>query len=50
MRRPHVRAMDFTKKPMNGFAFVGPKGFDSQGELEAWVERCVRFVSTLPKE
>jgi hypothetical protein len=40
--------MDFTKKPMKGYAFVGPKGFDSDADLAAWVDRCVRFVSTLP--
>ena len=45
---PHVRPMDFTKQPMKGFAFVGPDGFDSQADLEAWVARCVRFVRTLP--
>ena len=48
MRMKHVRPMDFTKKPMKGFAFVGPKGFDSDAALARWVERCLRFVSTLP--
>ena len=48
MRLKHVRPMDFTKKPMRGYAFVGPKAFDSDAELEAWVERCARFVGTLP--
>jgi hypothetical protein len=44
----HVRPMDFTKKPMKGFSFVGPKGFDAQKDLEAWVERCMSYASTLP--
>jgi len=48
MRMKHVRPMDFTKKPMKGYAFVGPKAFESSADLERWVERCVKFVSTLP--
>jgi TfoX/Sxy family transcriptional regulator of competence genes len=50
LRLPHVRPMDFTKKPMKGFAFVAPGGFDSQADLEAWVGRCLRYVSTLPRK
>ena len=50
MKMKHVRPMDFTKKPMQGFAFVGPKGFDAQADLEKWVERCLSYVSTLPKK
>ena len=50
MAMRHVRPMDFTKKAMKGFAFVGPKAFDSQADLEAWVERCLRYVSKLPKK
>ena len=48
MKMKDVRPMNFTKKAMKGFAFVGPKGFDSQQDLEAWVERCLSYVSTLP--
>jgi len=50
MAMRHVRAMDFTKKSMKGFAFVDARALDSQAELEAWVERCVRYVSKLPKK
>ena len=49
LRMPHVREMDFTGKPMKGYVYVAPAGFDSAAELEAWVERCVTFVRTLPK-
>ncbi len=50
LRMKHVREMDFTGRPMKGFVYVAPAGFDSHAELLAWVERCVRFVSTLPKK
>jgi len=42
--------MEFTKKPMQGYAYVDPKGLASQKALEAWVERCLEYVSTLPKK
>ena len=45
---PHVRPMDFTGRPMKGYVYVAPDGLDSQAELEAWVERCVQYVGTLP--
>ena len=48
LRMEHVREMDFTGKPMNGYVYVAPAGFDSHAELEAWVARCLKFVSTLP--
>ena len=50
LRLPHVREMDFTGKPMKGYVYVGSEGFEAQSELEAWVERCVTFVGTLPKK
>ena len=48
LSRPHVRVMDFTGKPMKGYVFVDPPGIDEDDELAAWVERCRRFVLTLP--
>ena len=48
LKLKHVRPMDFTGKPMKGYVYVDPDGFDSQAELEAWVDRCVKFVGTLP--
>jgi len=50
MKAKHVRAMDFTKKPMKGFAYVDPAGFTTKAALEKWIERCMSYVSTLPKK
>ena len=33
---------------MKGLVFVAPEGYDSQADLDGWVERCVKFISTLP--
>ena len=50
MKMKHVRPMDFTKKPMQGYAYVDLEGLDSEKDLEAWVERCLEYVRTLPKK
>jgi hypothetical protein len=46
--RPHAREMDFTGKPMTGYVFVDAPGIADDEELSQWVERCRRFVLTLP--
>jgi hypothetical protein len=45
---PHVREMDFTGRPMTGYVYVDPPGFEEDADLENWVRRCQRFVETLP--
>ena len=46
--RPHARPMDFTGKPMKGFVYVAPEGFESDKELMSWVQLSLDFVMTLP--
>ena len=46
--RKHVRPMDFTGKPMQGYVFVDAEGTRTDAQLRFWVERCERFVATLP--
>ena len=48
LARPHARPMDFTGRPMKGFVFVGPPGYADDESLAGWVERGVRFVTSLP--
>ncbi len=45
---PHVRPMDFTGKPMKGYVYVGVEGIESDAALEAWIDRTLGFVATLP--
>jgi hypothetical protein len=45
---PHVRPMDFTKRPMQGFVFVAPPGFEDDADLARWVSRGVGFAASLP--
>jgi hypothetical protein len=48
LSRPHVREMDFTGKPMKGYVFVDPPGFELDADLADWVRRCHGFIQTLP--
>ncbi len=48
LAQPHAREMDFTGKPLRGFVYVDPAGFDSDEDLEAWLERGARFARSLP--
>ena len=48
LARPYARQMDFTGKPMSGFLFVQPQGFEADEDLEAWVRLALDFVLTLP--
>lgn len=43
LTRPGCQEMDFTGKPMQGFIFVYPEGFDSEDDLDFWVEKAVLF-------
>ena len=48
LSQPKARPMDFTGRPMKGFVYVEHEGFDTDEDLEDWVDRGMQFVSTLP--
>lgn len=35
--------MDFTGRPMKGYIFVTPNGFDSDESLSYWIDLCLAF-------
>lgn len=35
--------MDFTGRPMKGYVFVTPEGFDTNEDLEYWIQLCIDF-------
>ena len=37
------REMDFTGKVMRGFLFIDPDGFDTEDDLDFWVEKALHF-------
>ena len=48
LARPHASEMDFTGRPMKGFVYVAPEGFEDDEDLASWVEASLAFVHTLP--
>ena len=48
LRREHVREMDFTGRPMQGYVYVEPLGIETEEQLQFWLRRCKEFVGTLP--
>ncbi len=43
LERPGCREMDFTGKPMKGFLFIYPEGFDTDADLDFWVKKALEF-------
>jgi len=41
------KKMDFTGKPMRGFLFIEPDGFDMEDDLDFWIERALEFNELL---
>lgn len=35
--------MDFTGRPMKGYVFISPEGFDLDNDLEFWLDLCIVF-------
>lgn len=35
--------MDFTGRPMKGYIFVTPDGFDTDDDLSYWLDLCITF-------
>lgn len=35
--------MDFTGRPMKGYIFVTPEGFDMDDDLEYWLDLCLAY-------
>lgn len=41
--KPECLPMDFTGRPMRGYLFVTPDGFDTDKELAYWLDLCLAF-------
>jgi TfoX/Sxy family transcriptional regulator of competence genes len=50
LKKPNVRPMDFTGRPMRGMVFVGPGGLKSRDALAAWVEKAATYARALPEK
>lgn len=50
LAKPGVRIMDFAKRPMRGYVFVGPDALVDDEALSGWVREALAFVETLPEK
>lgn len=48
LRERHARKMDFTGRPMKGFVYVVPSGYESDADLQRWINLGVSYVASLP--
>jgi len=39
--------MDFTGRPMKGYIFVVPEGFDEDEDLEYWIDLALEFLPSV---
>ena len=43
IKKKECQPMDFSGRPMKGFIFVTPNGFDLDGDLEYWIQKALDF-------
>ncbi len=43
LNKPGARVMDFTKRPMKGYLYLGSEGWDIDSSLNEWVDQCLVF-------
>ncbi|AXP82890.1 hypothetical protein CJ739_3830 [Mariniflexile rhizosphaerae] len=43
LEKPNCLPMDFTGRPMKGYIFVTPEGFDADDDLSYWLDVCLAF-------
>ncbi len=48
LARPEAREMDFTGRSMKGYVYVAPAGLTEDADLQAWLDRALAFVGSLP--
>jgi hypothetical protein len=48
LAEPHVRPLELGGRPVRGFVLIDPDGFSTDAALNAWVQRGLDFVGTLP--
>ena len=48
LEEEHTREMDFTGRAMKSMIYVRPQGCQTAEDVSGWVDRAVRFASSLP--
>ena len=48
LSQPHTRPFDFSGKPMAGWIYVEPVGYEADRELKNWIQQGMKFARSLP--
>ena len=48
LAQPHVRVMDITGRPMNGWVMVALPAIETDAQLKSWMQQGVDFAAQLP--
>ena len=48
LKRPYVREMDFTGKPLKGMLYVESGGIMNETDLNSWIDLSISFTRSLP--
>lgn len=43
LKHPGCKPMDFTGRPMKGYVFVDPEGYDTEAQLRHWLDLALAF-------
>ena len=49
LKKPNVRPMDFTGRPMKGFVYVSPKGCKSDKDIRKWINLSLSHAKSAKK-
>ncbi len=50
LKKPHVKPMDFTGRPMRGFVYVLPEGLTRGTALRNWLRAALTYRRALPSK
>jgi hypothetical protein len=48
LKKPHVKPMDFTGRPMKGMIFVDPSGCATTAQVAAWANLAAKVALSEP--
>jgi TfoX/Sxy family transcriptional regulator of competence genes len=46
LQQPFVREMDFPGKPLKGFLYIEPEGYDLDADLHFWIVEAIAFIDS----
>ena len=48
LKRHHVKKMDLTGRPLRGFLFIAPQGYEKDSDLQFWLKQAIEFIQSRP--